>query len=227
MKSVILFSGGLDSSTLISLALSQNESVYPLTVFYNQRHAIEVKKAHTFLQSVGLSETAKEIRLDLSFLQKSSLINKNVAIPDNLSDNIPNTYVPSRNLIFLSYAASYAESLNAEKIYIGVNAVDYSGYPDCRPAFIDAFNTVIQTGTKQGVEQKLIIETPLIHLSKKDIVLLGYKLGLDFSLTHSCYNPDENGRACGICDSCRLRLKGFKEAGLTDTAVYQNDEMKK
>lgn len=224
MNSVVLFSGGLDSTTLIALALSKNETVFPLTILYGQRHKIEIEKSKKILKKYGLTDRASELEINLSFLTNCSLINSDIAVPDgdDSKKEIPNTYVPSRNIIFLSFAASYAESVDAQKIYIGVNSVDYSGYPDCRPEFIEAFNSAVAKGTKQGIEKGLRIEAPLVNLSKKEIILLGTSLGVDYSMTHSCYDPEESGRACGRCDSCRLRLKGFVDAGLKDLAEYKD-----
>ncbi len=220
-KAIVLFSSGLDSTTLIALSLSRGEEVIPLTIFYGQRHSVEISKSKQILEKYNLTDKAKEISLDLSFLKDCSLINKDICIPE--SDNssvIPSTYVPSRNLIFLSLASSYAESIKASKIYIGINSLDYSGYPDCRPEFLEAFINTVQVGTKHGIETDFTVEAPLLHMTKKEIIELGISLNVDYSMTHSCYNPDSQGRACGKCDSCRLRLKGFAEAGLNDPALY-------
>ena len=219
-KSVVLFSGGLDSTTMLAIALSKNEEVYPLTIFYGQRHFIEIKKAKQILKHYNLEQNAVEFELNLSLFNKTSLINQKMKIRDQMSQEIPSTYVPSRNLIFASIASGYAETINASKIYIGVNSLDYSGYPDCRPEFIEALNQTISVGTKKGVESGLKIETPLLYLTKKEIIELGISLGVDYSMTHSCYNPSEDGLSCGKCDSCRLRLEGFKQAGLVDPVKY-------
>lgn len=221
MRTVVLFSGGLDSTTVLAMVLARGDEVYPLTIGYGQRHRVEVEKARRILEKYDLSAKAREVTIDLSFLASSSLTNTGLSVPDTASAAIPNTYVPARNLLFLSLAAAYAEDIGATRIAIGVNALDYSGYPDCRPEFIDAFNRTLAVGTKAGIDGTgIVIEAPLIDLSKKDIVRLGRGLGVDHALTHSCYAPDDADRACGVCDSCRLRLKGFAEAGLTDPAPY-------
>ncbi len=220
MKSIVLFSSGLDSTTLLALALSKGEEVYPLTVFYGQRHTIETEKSKEILEHFNLTKNAKEMKLDLSFLSACSLINPDIPVPEASEGGIPNTYVPSRNLIFLSIASAYAEAIDAEKIYIGINAVDYSGYPDCRPEFLEAFNKTIKVGTKHGIERDLTVVAPLLHMSKKEIVELGIELDVDYGMTHTCYNPTEDGLSCGVCDSCQLRLKGFREAGYKDPLEY-------
>ena len=223
MRTVVLFSGGLDSTTVLAMVIARGDEVYPLTIGYGQRHRVEIEKGRRILHAYGLSGRARELTIDLSFLASSSLTNTGLAVPDTAATAIPNTYVPARNLLFLSLAAAYAEDIGATRIAIGVNALDYSGYPDCRPAFIESFNRTLALGTKTGSDGAgILIEAPLIDLSKKDIVRLGRGLGIDHALTHSCYDPDSDGRACGVCDSCRLRLKGFAEAGLTDPAPYAN-----
>ena len=158
--------------------------------------------------------------IDLTPFVNCSLINKNLEVPEFAENRIPSTYVPSRNLIFLSIASGFAETLGAEKIFIGVNSVDYSGYPDCRPEFVEAFNKTIAVGTKQGVESGIEVAAPILNMSKKEIIELGMSLGVDYSLTHSCYNPTPDGLSCGVCDSCRLRLEGFRQAGFTDPLKY-------
>ncbi len=220
MKTVVLFSGGLDSSTLLAMMIHRGDEVYPLTVVYGQRHTVEVQQAHRQLIKYGLTEQAKEIHLDLSFLSVSSLISRDKAVPRHEESGIPSTYVPSRNIIFLSIASAWAEQIEADSIAIGVNSVDYSGYPDCRPEFIQAFDHAIRLGTKRGTEGTLRIEAPLQHMTKGEIIRVGLENGVDYSLTHSCYNPDENGVSCGVCDSCRLRLAGFREAGVEDPLPY-------
>ncbi len=221
MRSVVLFSGGLDSTTVLALALARGDEVFPLTIAYEQRHAVETEKAARTLERYRLHERARTVVLDLSFLRSSSLTNRGLGVPDHAAEGIPNTYVPARNLLFLSLAAAYAEDIGASRILIGVNAVDYSGYPDCRPVFVESFNRLLAVGTKAGVAGNGIeVEAPLLDLSKGQIIRLGVGLGVDYALTHSCYNPDAAGRACGRCDSCRLRLKGFAEAGATDPVVY-------
>ncbi|HNW82493.1 MAG TPA: 7-cyano-7-deazaguanine synthase QueC [bacterium] len=219
-RAVILFSGGLDSATVLALALSRGYELFPLTIVYGQRHLIEVEKSRKTLEKYGIADRSTVFNIDLSLFSKCSLINKDMAVPDKLSSEIPTTYVPSRNLIFLSIASGFAETMDAGTIFIGVNAVDYSGYPDCRPEFIEAFNKTISKGTKMGVEKGISVEAPLIRMSKKDIIQLGISLNVDYSLTHSCYNPSVDGKSCGICDSCRLRLAGFRQAGLPDPIDY-------
>lgn len=220
MKAVVLFSGGLDSTTVLAYALSKGYSVYPLTITYGQRHLIEIEKSRQTLKKYKLEDRAMTFELDLSPYRNCSLINTQMIVPENEEDGIPSTYVPSRNIIFLSIASGFAETLDAQKIMIGVNSVDYSGYPDCRPEFIKAMNKTLSVGTKLGVEKGLSIEAPLIDLSKKEIIETGLSLGVDYSLTHSCYNPAGNGKSCRKCDSCRLRLEGFRQAGLNDPLDY-------
>ena len=220
MKTIVLFSGGLDSTTVLAYAIEKGYDVLPLTITYGQRHRIETSKSKLTLKKYGLEKQALNFNLDLSPYKNCSLINTDLKIPDRLEDKIPSTYVPSRNLIFLSIASGFAETLMAQKIFIGVNSVDYSGYPDCRPEFIKAMNATLSVGTKQGVEGELSIEAPLIDLSKKQIIELGISIGVDYSLTHSCYNPTEDGKSCGKCDSCRLRLEGFSQAGIEDPLDY-------
>ena len=222
MRTVVLFSGGLDSTTVLALTIARGDEVFPLTLLYGQRHRVEVEKGRRILERYGLADRARTVTLDLSFLASSSLTNTALGVPDNAADTIPNTYVPARNLVFLSLAAAYAEDIGATRLAIGVNALDYSGYPDCRPEFVDAFNRTLAAGTKAGTAGGgIVVEAPLIDLTKREIVQLGRGLGVDHALTHSCYDPDEEGRACGVCDSCRLRLKGFAEAGLADPAPYR------
>ena len=219
-KAVVLFSGGLDSTTVLVYALKQGYDVYPLTFSYGQRHAIEIKQSERTLEKYGLLNRQTIFSIDLTPFVNCSLINKNLEVPEFAENRIPSTYVPSRNLIFLSVASGFAETLCAEKIFIGVNSVDYSGYPDCRPEFVEAFNKTIAVGTKQGVESGIEVVAPILNMSKKEIVELGMSLGVDYSLTHSCYNPTAEGLSCGVCDSCRLRLEGFKQAGFTDPLKY-------
>lgn len=219
-KAVVLFSGGLDSTTVLVYALKQGYDIWPLTFSYGQRHTIEIKQSERTLEKYGLLHRQTIFSIDLSPFVNCSLINKNLEVPEFAENRIPSTYVPSRNLIFLSVASGFAETLGAEKIFIGVNSVDYSGYPDCRPEFVEAFNKTIAVGTKQGVESGIKVEAPILSMSKKEIVELGMSLGVDYSLTHSCYNPTPDGLSCGICDSCRLRLEGFRQAGFTDPLKY-------
>lgn len=219
-KAVVLFSGGLDSTTVLVYALKHGYDVYPLTFSYGQRHAIEIKQSERTLEKYGLLNRQTIFSIDLTPFVNCSLINKNLEVPEFAENRIPSTYVPSRNLIFLSVASGFAETLCAEKIFIGVNSVDYSGYPDCRPEFVDAFNKTIAVGTKQGVESGIEVVAPILNMSKKEIVELGMSLGVDYSLTHSCYNPTKDGLSCGVCDSCRLRLEGFRQAGFEDPLQY-------
>ena len=219
-KAVVLFSGGLDSTTVLVYALKQGYDVYPLTFSYGQRHAIEIKQSERTLEKYGLLNRQTIFSIDLTPFVNCSLINKNLEVPEFAENRIPSTYVPSRNLIFLSVASGFAETLGAEKIFIGVNSVDYSGYPDCRPEFVEAFNKTIAVGTKQGVESGIEVVAPILNMSKKEIVELGMSLGVDYLLTHSCYNPTPDGLSCGVCDSCRLRLEGFRQAGFTDPLKY-------
>ena len=219
-KAVVLFSGGLDSTTVLVYALKQGYDVYPLTFSYGQRHAIEIKQSERTLEKYGLLNRQTIFSIDLTPFVNCSLINKNLEVPEFAENRIPSTYVPSRNLIFLSVASGFAETLGAEKIFIGVNSVDYSGYPDCRPEFVDAFNKTIAVGTKQGVESGIEVVAPILNMSKKEIVELGMSLGVDYSLTHSCYNPTSDGLSCGVCDSCRLRLEGFRQVGVEDPLQY-------
>lgn len=219
-KSVVLFSGGLDSTTVLVYALKQGYDVYPLTFSYGQRHAIEIKQSERTLEKYGLLNRQTVFSIDLTPFVNCSLINKKLEVPEFAENRIPSTYVPSRNIIFLSIASGLAETLGAEKIFIGVNSVDYSGYPDCRPEFIEAFNRTIAVGTKQGVESGIEVVAPILNMSKKEIIELGMSLGVDYSLTHSCYNPTSDGLSCGVCDSCRLRLEGFRQAGFKDPLKY-------
>ena len=220
-KAVVLFSGGLDSTTVLVYALKHGYDVYPLTFSYGQRHAIEIKQSERTLEKYGLLNRQTIFSIDLTPFVNCSLINKNLEVPEFAENRIPSTYVPSRNLIFLSVASGFAETLGAEKIFIGVNSVDYSGYPDCRPEFVEAFNKTIAVGTKQGVESGIKVEAPILNMSKKEIVELGMSLGVDYSLTHSCYNPTPDWLSCGVCDSCRLRLEGFRQAGFVDPLKYK------
>jgi 7-cyano-7-deazaguanine synthase len=222
---VVLLSGGLDSTTVLAIAKSQDYDPYALSFRYGQRHAVELESAGRVAaaQGVGRHVIAD---IDLRVFGGSSLTS-DIAVPkhdaaDELSDEIPSTYVPARNTIFLSFALAYAETVGAQDIFIGVNALDYSGYPDCRPEYIAAFQNMANLATKAGVEgQQLNIHTPLITLTKAEIIATGLALGVDYGLTSSCYDPDFSGNPCGHCDSCLLRLKGFAEAGHTDPLTYQ------
>lgn len=223
-KAVILVSGGLDSATTLAIARKQGYECYAMSFNYGQRHQVELKSAHILSKEMGAMEH-KVVHLGLDDIGGSALTDDNIAVPqheeDEVEQGIPVTYVPARNTVFLSLALGWAEVLEASAIFIGVNAVDYSGYPDCRPEYIDAFQTMANLATKTGVEGKLIqIETPLIHLSKAEIIEQGTLLGVDYSKTLSCYAPDTEGRACGLCDSCHLRQQGFEAANLPDPTLY-------
>jgi 7-cyano-7-deazaguanine synthase len=221
MRAVCLLSGGLDSSVCLALARSQGFECYALSFDYGQRHRVELESAARVAQSLGAVQHLV-VPIDLRVFGGSALTS-DIPVPkgrsaDQMTAAIPVTYVPARNTVFLSLALAWAEVLDCSDIFIGVNALDYSGYPDCRPEYIEAFEEMANLATKAGVEGRmgLKIHTPLIRLSKAEIVKLGAQLGLDFSLTHSCYDPDEAGRPCGQCDSCVLRRKGFEEAGVSD-----------
>lgn len=220
-KAVVLVSGGLDSATTLALAQEQGYACYAISFDYGQRHRCELDAATQVAQTAGAIEH-KIITLDLNNIGGSALTDTTIAVPDQPTNGIPVTYVPARNTVFLSLALAWAEVLAADAIFIGVNAVDYSGYPDCRPEFIEAFANLAKLATKAGVEGHPIgIKTPLIHLSKAEIIQQGIRLGVDYANTISCYDPDEAGRACGRCDSCRLRADGFKDAGVADPTRYQ------
>ena len=219
-KAVVLVSGGLDSATTLALAMHQGYTCYALSFNYGQRHATELKAAQKIAALCEVKEH-KTISFDLSAIGGSALTDMKIEIPRSLTQGIPVTYVPARNTIFLSFALGWAEVLEAEAIFIGVNAIDYSGYPDCRPEYIEAFQTMANLATKMSVQGNLIkIYTPLIHLTKAEIIKQGTALGIDFSLTISCYQADEQGRACAKCDSCRLRKQGFLEAVIEDPTLY-------
>jgi 7-cyano-7-deazaguanine synthase len=227
-RAVCLLSGGLDSATSLACASRDGFVTYALSFDYGQRHKVELDAAARVAQALGAA-SHQVTRIDLRLFGGSALtsdidVPKHRAVAE-MSLGIPITYVPARNTIFLSFALAWAEVLGASDIYLGVNAVDYSGYPDCRPDYIDAFRRMANLATRAGVEgaMDLNIHTPLISLSKAEIIRLGVSLGVDYSLTHSCYDPDSFGRACGECDSCRLRLAGFAEAGLADPLVYQTN----
>lgn len=219
-KAVVLFSGGLDSTTLLASALAQGYQAYTLSFDYGQRHQSELKAALALSRQMGARDH-KVISLDLRAIGGSALTDDGIAVPERSSEGIPVTYVPARNTVFLSIAMGYAEVLGAHSIFIGVNAVDYSGYPDCRPEYIAAFQKMADLATREGVEGESInIETPLIELSKAEIIQLGISLGVDYAKTVSCYQADSSGKACGKCDSCRLRQAGFDAAGVKDPTPY-------
>jgi 7-cyano-7-deazaguanine synthase len=220
-KAVVLVSGGLDSATTLALAQEQGYACYALSFDYGQRHRCELDAARKVAEAAGVIEH-KIITLNLDNIGGSALTDTAIPVPQQATEGIPVTYVPARNTVFLALALGWAEVLEAEAIFIGVNAVDYSGYPDCRPEFIEAFANMAQLATKAGVEGRPIrIETPLIHLSKAEIIQQGSRLDVDYANTISCYDPDTEGRACGRCDSCRLRAAGFEAAGVTDPTRYQ------
>ena len=220
-RAVVLLSGGLDSVTTLAIAQSSRYDCYALSFAYGQRHNAELNAASTIAQKYGVSDHLV-LDIDLGRMGGSALTDSDLQIPEQPGEGIPITYVPARNTVFLSYALAWAEVLQAEAIFIGVNAVDYSGYPDCRPEYIEAFQNMAQLATKAGVEgQPLVIETPLIHMSKAEIIQTGTRLGVDYADTVSCYQADENGYACGVCDSCRLRKDGFKVAGVPDPTHYR------
>jgi 7-cyano-7-deazaguanine synthase len=227
-KAIVLLSGGIDSTTCVAIAKSQDFSVYALSFFYGQRHRVELECAKRIAKVMSVVEH-RVVSIDPAFLSGSSLTGP-MEVPKNRditteTDEIPNTYVPARNTIFLSFALGFAEVLGASDIFIGVNALDYSGYPDCRPQFIEAFERMANLATKAQVQgQRLTIHAPLISLSKAQIIKTGTDLGVDFSLTHSCYDPTADGLACGICDSCMLRKKGFDEAAIADVTRYCKQE---
>jgi len=225
MKSaVVLLSGGIDSTTTLAIAITEGYEAYALSFDYGQRHRIEMQAARRAADSLGAKEH-RIAKIDLRVFGGSALTG-DIDVPKQrseteIADGIPVTYVPARNTIFLAYALGWAEVIQAADIFLGVNAIDYSGYPDCRPEFIEAFQTIANVGTKAGVEgRRFQIHTPLIKFSKAEIIRKAVKLGVDLSLTHSCYDPSPDGLACGECDSCLLRLKGFREAGIQDPIRY-------
>ena len=225
-KAVILVSGGLDSATTLAIAKNQGYECYAMSFNYGQRHQVELQSANIISNEMGAIEH-KVVNLGLNDIGGSALTDDNIAVPQHTSDDIeegiPVTYVPARNTVFLSLALGWAEVLEANAIFIGVNAVDYSGYPDCRPEYIEAFQTMANLATKMGVEGKLIeIKTPLISLTKAQIIQKGTALGVDYSKTLSCYKPDSMGRACGLCDSCHLRHQGFEAANIPDPTLYSS-----
>jgi 7-cyano-7-deazaguanine synthase len=219
-KAVILVSGGLDSTTVLAIAQSQGYECYTLSFDYGQRHRSELVAAERVSRAMQASEH-KLVHLNLDSIGGSALTDTDIDVPEEETEGIPITYVPARNTVFLSIALGWAEVLEARHIFIGVNAVDYSGYPDCRPEFIGAFENMANLATRAGVEgQPLTIHTPLMELGKGDIIRQGQALGVDYSLTVSCYQADDDGRACGLCDSCRLRRQGFEDAAVSDVTRY-------
>lgn len=225
-KAVVLLSGGLDSTTTLAIASNEGYDTYCLSFRYGQRHAVELQCARNIAKALGARRHII-VDIDLRTFGASALTEIDIEVPKDRSDSemeagIPITYVPARNTIFLSYALAYAEVLVADTIFIGANAIDYSGYPDCRPEYIDAYQTMANLATQAGVEgkTKLRIRAPLIDKTKAEIIQIGTALGVDYSLTLSCYDPDTEGSACGRCDSCLLRKRGFKEAGIPDPTRY-------
>ena len=218
---VVLLSGGLDSATVLAIARHQGFACHALSFDYGQRHGAELRAAERVGAALGATE-CKRIHIGLDAIGGSALTDAAIAVPDQLQEGvIPVTYVPARNTVFLAFALGWAEVLGATDLFIGVNAVDYSGYPDCRPAFIEAFQTLANLATKAGVEgARFQIHTPLINLSKADIIRRGAELGVDYAMTVSCYSADAEGRACRVCDACRLRAAGFAAAGVADPTRY-------
>lgn len=221
-KAVVLVSGGLDSATTLAIARDLGFPCYCLSFDYGQRHRIELESARAVTESLG-AERHEIMPLDIGWMGGSALTDRSIDVPDAPSNGIPVTYVPARNTIFLSVALGWAEALGAQHIFIGANAVDYSGYPDCRPVFIRAFEQLANVATKAGVEGSgFHIHAPLIQMSKAEIIRRGQTLGINFALTVSCYDPGPEGEACGVCESCRLRARGFHEAGVTDPTRYRD-----
>ncbi len=222
-KAVVLLSGGLDSTTTLAIAQSEGYDTYVMSFRYGQRNKVELQCAEKLAKSLGAKQHSI-INIDLR-LFGSSALTADIDVPKDLADvdgGIPITYVPARNTIFLSYALAWAEVLNADAIFIGVNAIDYSGYPDCRPEYINAYQTMANLATQVGVEGRteITIRTPLLEKTKAEIIQIGTALGVDYSLTLSCYDPDMDSRACSRCDSCQLRRKGFEDAGIPDPTIY-------
>ena len=217
-KAVVLVSGGLDSATVLAMAVDQGYQSYALSMDYGQRHRIELERAKKVAISNGAIEH-RIVRIDIGNFGGSALTDNEINVPTEESSDIPITYVPARNTVFLSVALGWAEVLDADAIFIGANAVDYSGYPDCRPDFIKAFQSLANLATKKGVEgQQITIQAPIIELTKSEIIKKGLELGVDYSQTISCYNPSAKGAVCAECDSCRIRLAGFTHVGIKDPA---------
>jgi 7-cyano-7-deazaguanine synthase len=220
-RAVVLLSGGLDSATVLAIAKAEGYACHTISFDYGQRHRAELAASAILSEKMGAVEH-KVINIDLTAIGGSALTDTSIAVPEEEQEGIPVTYVPARNTVFMSIALGWAEVLEAEAIFVGVNAVDYSGYPDCRPEYIAAFEKMANLATRSGVEgQPLRIETPLIDLSKQEIIKRGTELGVDYGLTVSCYQADAEGRACGQCDSCRFRRQGFQQAGIADPTRYQ------
>ena len=218
---IVLLSGGLDSATALAVARSGGYGCNALSIDYGQRHQSELAAARRVAASLGVIEH-KIVRIDLAAIGGSALTDQSISVPETPTEGIPVTYVPARNTVLLALALGWAEVVSAQDLFIGVNAVDYSGYPDCRPAFIRAFEHLANLATKAGVEgRRFRIHAPLIDLTKAEIIRRGTELGVDYGLTVSCYQADERGNACGLCDSCRLRAEGFRTAGITDPTRYR------
>jgi len=220
-KAIVLVSGGLDSATCLAIAQAEGYACYALSFDYGQRSVSELAAAARLAEAAGVV-AHKTLPIDMGAIGGSALTDRSIAVPEQETQGIPVTYVPARNTVFLSYALAWAEVVSAEAIFIGVNALDYSGYPDCRPEYINAFQSLIDLATKAGVEGKSIaLRTPLIDLTKAEIIDVGLRLGVDYAATVSCYQADVDGRACGRCDSCRLRIKGFVDAQSEDPTRYR------
>ena len=219
-RAVVLVSGGLDSATTLAIARADGFACYALSLAYGQRHRIELEAARRVVDAIG-AQAHRVLAIDLSAFGGSALTDLDIDVPETPTEGIPVTYVPARNTVFLSLALAWAETLDARDIFIGVNAVDYSGYPDCRPAFLKAFEALANLGTRAGtLGDGFTIHAPLIALTKAEIIARGIALGIDYGQTISCYQPDTDGRACGRCESCRIRRSGFVEAAITDPTVY-------
>jgi 7-cyano-7-deazaguanine synthase len=220
-KAVVLLSGGLDSATVLAIAREAGFACYSLSLDYGQRHRAELAAARRVADALGAVEH-KVLPLSLDAIGGSALTDQTIAVPDHATEGIPVTYVPARNTVFLALALGWAEVIGARDLFVGVNAVDYSGYPDCRPAFIAAFQELANLATKAGVEGgRFAVHAPLIEMTKADIIRRGAELGVNYALTVSCYQADEEGTACGVCDSCRLRAQGFAAAGVADPTRYR------
>jgi len=220
-KAVVLLSGGLDSATALAIASAQGYACYALSIDYGQRHVAELQAAQRVAAAFAVVDH-RSVRVALEAIGSSALTDAQIAVPEEATEGIPVTYVPARNTVLLALALGWAETLGARHIFVGVNAVDYSGYPDCRPEFIAAFQALANLATKAGVEgQRFTVHAPLIAMTKAQIIRAGRDLGLDYGLTVSCYQADQQGRACGLCDACRLRAQGFAAAGVVDPTVYR------
>lgn len=220
-RAIVLVSGGLDSATCLAIAQAEGYECYALSFDYGQRSLSELHAAEQLARSAAVAEH-KTLPIDMGAIGGSALTDRGIAVPEQETQGIPITYVPARNTVFLSYGLAWAEVVGAEALFIGVNALDYSGYPDCRPEYINAFQALMNLATKAAVEGEAIeLRTPLIDLSKAEIIGVGIQLGVDYAATVSCYQADDEGRACGLCDSCRLRRKGFADAGAEDSTRYR------